>query len=55
MTLILTRNDVMSALTMKDCMNFVENAFAELSKVLRYCRYASGLRLPKALLLFMPV
>jgi len=31
MTLILNRNDVISVLDMKDCMDAVENAFAELA------------------------
>jgi len=31
MTLILNRSEVKSVLEMKDCMNFVEKAFAELS------------------------
>jgi len=36
MTLILNREDVISVLEMKECMNVVEKAFAELVNVLQF-------------------
>ncbi|MEI6123423.1 MAG: ornithine cyclodeaminase family protein [Bacteroidota bacterium] len=54
MPLILTRNDVISVLTMQDCMNVVEQAFAELSNGTAVLPLRIGITPPDGLALYMP-
>lgn len=54
MTLILNKNDVMSVLEMKDCMDQVENAFAELSNGTAVLPLRIGITPPDGLALYMP-
>lgn len=54
MPLILNRNDVISVLTMKDCMNVVEKAFAELSNGTAVLPLRIGITPPDGLALYMP-
>ena len=54
MVLILTREDVMSVLAMKDCMEVVEKAFAELSNGTAVLPLRIGIRPPDGLSLYMP-
>ncbi|MCU0799309.1 MAG: ornithine cyclodeaminase family protein [Candidatus Thermoplasmatota archaeon] len=54
MVLILTREDVMSVLSMKDCMDVVEKAFAELTNGTAVLPLRIGIRPPDGLSLYMP-
>jgi len=54
MTLILNRNDVISVLTMKDCMEVVENAFAELANETAVLPLRTNIKPPEGLSLYMP-
>lgn len=54
MPLILNRNDVISVLSMKDCMNVVEKAFAELSNGTAVLPLRIGITPPDGLALYMP-
>lgn len=54
MTLILNRKDVMSVLDMKDCMDIVEKAFAELSNGTAVLPLRIGITPPDGLALYMP-
>ena len=54
MTLILTRNDVISVLEMNDCMVVVEKAFAELSNGTAVLPLRTALTPPDGLSLYMP-
>ncbi len=54
MTLILNKKDVMSVLEMKDCMDKVENAFAELSNGTAVLPLRIGMTPPDGLALYMP-
>jgi ornithine cyclodeaminase/alanine dehydrogenase len=54
MTLILTRSDVMKVLTMKDCMDAVEKAFAELSGGTAVLPLRTAIRPQDGLSLYMP-
>ena len=54
MTLILTREDVISVLEMKECMNSVEMAFAELSNGTAVLPLRIGITPPDGLALYMP-
>jgi alanine dehydrogenase len=54
MTLILNRNDVISVLTMKDCIAAVENAFAELSNGTAVLPLRTSITPPDGLSLYMP-
>ncbi|HOW24361.1 MAG TPA: hypothetical protein PK711_01715 [Bacteroidales bacterium] len=54
MTLLLSRSDVMSVLTMKDCMVAVERAFAELSRGTALLPLRTAISPPGGLSLYMP-
>ena len=54
MTLILNRNDVKSVLTMKDCIDAVEKAFAELSNGTAVLPLRTAISPPEGLSLYMP-
>ncbi len=54
MTLILNKNEVASVLTMKDCMQVVENAFAELSSGTAVLPLRTAIASPDGLSLYMP-
>lgn len=54
MTLILKREDVMSVLEMKDCMDVVEKAFAELTEGTAVLPLRIGITPPDGLSLYMP-
>jgi len=54
MTLILNRNDVISVLDMKDCMEVVENAFAELANGTAVLPLRANIKPPDGLSLYMP-
>jgi ornithine cyclodeaminase/alanine dehydrogenase len=54
MTLILNRNEVMSVLTMKDCMDVVEQAFAELSDGTAVLPLRTTILPPDGVSLYMP-
>ena len=54
MTLILNRNDVISVLDMKDCMDAVENAFAELANGTAVLPLRTNIKPPDGLCLYMP-
>jgi ornithine cyclodeaminase/alanine dehydrogenase len=54
MTLILTREDVMSVLEMKDCINVVEKAFAELVNGTAVLPLRTAITPPEGLALYMP-
>ena len=54
MTLILNKNDVASVLDMKDCMDAVEQAFAELSEGTAVLPLRTAITLPDGLSLYMP-
>lgn len=54
MTLILNRKDVMSVLDMKDCIDTVEKAFAELSNGTAVLPLRIGITPPDGLALYMP-
>ncbi|MCX6234853.1 MAG: ornithine cyclodeaminase family protein [Bacteroidetes bacterium] len=54
MTLILNRNDVMSVLTMKDCMDAVEQAFAELTNGTAVLPLRTNISPPDGVSLYMP-
>jgi len=54
MVLILTREDVMSVLSMRDCMDVVEKAFAELTNGTAVLPLRIGIRPPDGLSLYMP-
>ena len=54
MPLLLNRNDVMSVLTMKDCIIAVEKAFAELSNGTAVLPLRIGITPPDGLALYMP-
>jgi len=54
MTLILTREDVISVLDMKDCMNVVEKAFVELVNGTAVLPLRIGITPPDGLALYMP-
>ena len=54
MTLILTREDVISVLEMKDCMNAVEKAFIELINGTAVLPLRIGITPPDGLALYMP-
>jgi len=54
MTLILNRSDVVSVLTMKDCMNAVEKAFRELSEGTAILPLRTAITPPEGLALYMP-
>lgn len=54
MTLILNRNDVISVLDMKDCMDVVENAFAELANGTAVLPLRTPIKPPDGLSLYMP-
>ncbi len=54
MPLLLNRNDVISVLTMKDCMKVVEKAFAELSNGTAVLPLRIGITPPDGLALYMP-
>ena len=54
MTLILNRNDVISVLQMYDCINIVEQAFAELSNGTAVLPLRTAIKPPDGLSLYMP-
>ena len=54
MALILSRNDVIKVLTMKDCMNVVEQAFIELVKGTADLPLRTPIKSPDGLSLYMP-
>ena len=54
MTLILNRNEVISVLQMFDCINIVEQAFAELSNGTAVLPLRIGIKPPDGLSLYMP-
>ncbi|MDD5361824.1 MAG: ornithine cyclodeaminase family protein [Ignavibacteria bacterium] len=54
MTLILNRSDVISVLDMKDCMNVVEKAFAELANGTAVLPLRTGIKPPDGISLYMP-
>lgn len=54
MTLILNRNDVISVLQMKDCMEVVEKAFAELANGSAVLPLRTGIKPPDGISLYMP-
>ncbi|MGA2669650.1 MAG: ornithine cyclodeaminase family protein [Ignavibacteria bacterium] len=54
MTLILSREDVMSVLDMNDCMDIVEKAFAELANGTAVLPLRIGITPPDGLSLYMP-
>lgn len=54
MTLILNRNDVISVLKMKDCMDIVEKAFAELANGTAVLPLRTGIKPPDGISLYMP-
>ncbi|MCP4552149.1 MAG: ornithine cyclodeaminase family protein [Bacteroidetes bacterium] len=54
MPLILNRKDVQSVLTMKDCIQAVENAFAELSNGTAILPLRNNITSPEGLSLYMP-
>ncbi len=54
MTLILNKNDVASVLEMKDCMDVVENAFAELTNGTAVLPLRTNIKPPDGLSLYMP-
>lgn len=54
MPLILTRSDVMSVLTMKDCMTAMKQAFAELSNGTAVLPLRTAITPPDGLSLYMP-
>ncbi|MBC8487007.1 MAG: ornithine cyclodeaminase family protein [Bacteroidetes bacterium] len=54
MTLILNKNDVVSVLDMKDCMNVVENAFKELANGTAVLPLRTNIKPPDGLSLYMP-
>jgi ornithine cyclodeaminase/alanine dehydrogenase len=54
MALILNRNDVIKILDMKDCMDAVEKAFAELSKGTAVLPLRTAIKPPDGLSLYMP-
>ena len=54
MTLILNRADVISVLEMKDCMDVVEKAFAELTNGTAVLPLRIGITPPEGLALYMP-
>lgn len=54
MTLILNRADVISVLTMKDCMSMVEKAFAELANATAVLPLRTAITPPGGLSLYMP-
>jgi alanine dehydrogenase len=54
MTLILNRNDVMKVLDMKDCMDIVEKAFAELANGSAVLPLRTNIKPPEGLCLYMP-
>ena len=54
MALILTRNDVSKVLTMKDCMNVVEQAFVELVNGTADLPLRTPIKSPDGLSLYMP-
>lgn len=54
MTLILNRNDVISVLDMKDCMDVVESAFAELANGTAVLPLRTNIKPPDGLCLYMP-
>ncbi|MCE1165592.1 MAG: ornithine cyclodeaminase family protein [Bacteroidetes bacterium] len=54
MTLILNRNDVISVLEMKDCMDVVEKAFAELARGSAVLPLRTGIKPPDGVSLYMP-
>ena len=54
MTLILNRSDVMSVLTMKDCMMIIEQAFAELARGTAVLPLRTPINPPGGLSLYMP-
>jgi len=54
MTLILNRQDVMSVLTMKDCINAVEKAFRELAQGSADLPLRTNIKPPDGLSLYMP-
>jgi alanine dehydrogenase len=54
MTLILTRDDVVSVLEMKECMEIVEKAFAELTNGTAVLPLRIGITPPDGLALYMP-
>ncbi len=54
MTLILNRDDVISVLDMKDCMDAVENAFAELARGTAVLPLRTSITPPDGLSLYMP-
>jgi len=54
MTLILNRNEVASVLQMSDCINVVEQAFAELSEGTAVLPLRTAITPPDGLSLYMP-
>jgi alanine dehydrogenase len=54
MTLILNRSDVISVLDMKDCMNVVEKAFAELANGTAVLPLRTGIKPSDGISLYMP-
>ncbi len=54
MALILNLNNVVSVLTMKDCIDVVEKAFAELSNGTAYLPMRIGISPPEGVALYMP-
>lgn len=54
MTLILNKQDVASVLEMKDCMDVVENAFAELANGTAVLPLRTNIKPPDGLSLYMP-
>lgn len=54
MVLLLTRNDVISVLTMKDCMDAVEKAFAEMANGTAELPLRIPIRSPDGISLYMP-
>jgi hypothetical protein len=55
MTLILSRKDVQSVLEMKDCMQVVEQAFAELANGTAVLPLRNNIKPPEGLALYMPL
>ena len=54
MVLLLTRQDVISVLTMKDCIDVMEKAFAEMANGTAVLPLRIGIRPPGGLALYMP-
>ena len=54
MALILNLSNVVSVLNMKDCINVVEKAFAELSNGTAYLPMRVGISPPEGVALYMP-